>query len=253
MINVQFIRKLLTIRDRYSLLYEGSHSENYPKHEPLFRMTSNTSTPAVSKSATARSGVKLVAIAITAMIGAALSVLILAEQGHVSRLTAEGAAPDEARRLLDRGASPDVLLAAADNLVLNDRDTTALARDLIVEALRRQPRQPVAWARLAYYDAAANGQLTSTGIEALETSVSQCGYCDKALLRWRLAFALDHWSEIPEPLRMDIFRGAEFLRWWHIDGAFLAEANQKAQSLDIPFREYQAAVVSDMRPNEVVP
>ena len=103
MINVQFIRKLLTIRDRYSLLYEGSHSENYPKHEPLFRMTSNTSTPAVSKSATARSGVKLVAIAITAMIGAALSVLVLAEQGHVSRLTAEGAAPDEARRLLDRG------------------------------------------------------------------------------------------------------------------------------------------------------
>ncbi|WP_084395818.1 hypothetical protein [Henriciella aquimarina] len=188
--------------------------------------------------------------AIVAAAGLGLSLIL--EQSRIADIERGALTTAEARDLIGTGQSPALLLAAADSLRLQEQDDIETARTLTAEALERQPAQPVAWARLAYYEAALAGGLNEEALSALQTSIRQCGYCDKDLMRWRLGFILNHWADTPEAVRLDVFRGAEFLRWWHIDGAFLAEAHQKANGLGIPFREYQKAVVTSVRPQEVL-
>ena len=159
----------------------------------------------------------------------------------------------DAQSLLASGASPRVLLAGAEALDLDEPGAAAMAVSLTRASLTQQPKQPFAWAELAYFQTRLKGQMDETALYALQRSIAQCGYCDRDLLRWRLLFTIDNWHSIPERDRLDVFRGAEFLRWWHIDGAFLAEARERATAQGIDFRAYQRRVVSEIRPHEIVP
>ena len=198
---------------------------------------------------------KLRQILIFAMIGltAGLCVqgLLLDKQSQL--LTKSQLSVREAEAILTSGAGPEIMLAAAEALNLSDAGAPETAVSLVRSSLALQPHQPFAWAELAFYQTRMKGYLDETALYALQTSVEQCGYCDQELLRWRLSFAIDNWDSIPEPVRLDIFRGAEFLRWWHIDGAFLAEARQRATALGIDFKHYQRQVVSNVRPHEIGP
>lgn len=189
----------------------------------------------------------------TICLTAALCIQSLYLNRHAQKLAVSRVSVNQAQDILGSGAAPEVLLAAAQALHLGDPGAARTAVSLTRASLAKQPDQPFAWAELAFYQTRLKGRLDDEAILALQTSVDQCGYCDKQLLRWRLSFALDHWAALPESLRLEIFRGAEFLRWWHIDGAFLAEARQHATALGIDFREYQRRVVSDVRPHEVMP
>lgn len=173
---------------------------------------------------------------------------------HESRkLTQSRISLSQAETLLTSGAGPQVMLSAAEALELTSPEAARLAISLTHASLSQQPQQPYAWAELAYYQSRLQGHVDRTALSAFQTSIDQCGYCDQDLLRWRLGFALDHWEDMPEEVRLDVFRGAEFLRWWHMDGAFLAEARERATALGIDFRDYQRKVVSDIRPHEILP
>lgn len=157
----------------------------------------------------------------------------------------------DGQKLLSSGASPKVLLAGAEALDLDEPGAAALAVSLTRASLTQQPKQPFAWAELAYFQTRLKGGVDETALYAFQRSIAQCGYCDRDLLRWRLLFTIDNWNALPERERLDAFRGAEFLRWWHIDGAFLAEARERATARGIDFRDYQRRVVSDVRSHEV--
>lgn len=172
-------------------------------------------------------------------------------ENRATTFSETGIAKSQAEHLLTTDTPPQVLHAGAEALDLSQDGAAALAVRMTRAGLALQPEQPFAWASLAYFQTQLTGHADALAIDALRRSVQQCGYCDRDLLRWRLNFAIEHWSSIPRDLRLDIFRGAEFLRWWHIDGAFLAEAREKAEARGIDFRAWQHEVVSHVRPHEI--
>ncbi len=158
---------------------------------------------------------------------------------------------EEGEALLASRAPPSMMLAGATALDRASKPALSLAEDLTRSSLRRQPQQPFAWAQLADVRTRLKGNPDPVALEALQHSIGLCRYCNRELLRWRLTFALNHWDSIPESLRLEIFEGAEFLRWWHLDGAFLAEARETAEARNIPFADYQQKVLTNLRPYEV--
>ena len=187
------------------------------------------------------------------LVTAWLCVSSLMIENRAKTFSDKGIALGQARSLLASDAPPRLLLAGAEALDLSQEGAPALGVRMMRAGLAKQPDQPYAWASLAYFQTRLAGNADALAIDALRRSVRQCGYCDRDLLRWRLSFAIEHWDEIPRDLRLDIFRGAEFLRWWHMDGVFLAEAREKAEAKGIDFRGYQRDVVSHIRPHEVRP
>jgi len=196
---------------------------------------------------------KQVGMVVATAVTAALCIQGLLLDREAKRLTQSGISVSQAEAVLTSGAGPQVLLSAAEALELTTPEAAKIAISLTRASLSQQPQQPFAWAELAYYQSRLHGRVDDAALSAFRTSIEQCGYCDQDLLRWRLGFALDHWDDIPEEVRLEVFRGAEFLRWWHMDGAFLAEARERATALGIDFRGYQRKVVSDIRPHEILP
>ena len=193
------------------------------------------------------------AILIATAVTAALCIQGLIVEQKSRKLTQTRISIDQAEAVLASDAGPKVMLSAAEALELTSPEAARVAISLPRASLSQQPKQPFAWAELAYYQSRLKGRVDDAALRAFQTSIDQCGYCDQDMLRWRLGFALDHWDDMPEEVRLDVFRGAEFLRWWHMDGAFLAEARERADALGIDFREYQHKVVSDIRPHEILP
>lgn len=172
-------------------------------------------------------------------------------QQKVALIQKDGLSRAQAERMMEQTSAPDILLAAADALMPEDAVNAALSARLVEQALSGNAQQPFAWARLAYFDTLKDGRLTPSAIEAFRTSIEQCGYCDRELLRWRLLFVLQHWDEMPEDIRLTVFQGADFLRWWHLDHKFLRQTSQVAEAASIPFKTYQRQVGTPVRPHEL--
>lgn len=122
---------------------------------------------------------------------------------------------------------------------------------LLESALAAGPDNPNAWALLAFLYVQRAGGLDTDALNALQISIDQCGYCEKSLLRWRFTFVLQHWQDAPEKIRAEVFSGADFLRWWFLDYAYLNEVRAEALARRIPFDEYRRNVNSPIRPSEV--
>ncbi|MEM5516229.1 hypothetical protein WNY37_04660 [Henriciella sp. AS95] len=195
----------------------------------------------------------LVRIAVSAMtLGAAFVCVVSIRDGrHANAISADGISTADAAELLESEGPSHLMFAAANTLDPDDAAERGLAIKLLQSGLSASPYDSSALARLSYLQTREAGQLTSAAAENLQKSIEQCGFCDRELLRWRLQFVLENWRDTPEQIRRKVFEGAEFLRWWHSDHAFLAEARAYAKRRLIPFNQYQRAVGSQIRPHEL--
>lgn len=130
-------------------------------------------------------------------------------------------------------------------------ETTTLAISLLESALSESPNDPQAWALLAFLRKQDAGSLSLDAEQALRQSFDTCPYCSKALLRWRFSFVLENWDTASEDTRLSAFSGADFLRWWHLDYAYLKQVRDDARSRGIPFDQYRQKINTPMRPNEI--
>jgi len=151
----------------------------------------------------------------------------------------------------DRAATPETLVSLAERLVSLGPDQDDRAAALLDRALEADDGRPYAWTLLAYIETRRSGSFSARAREAFARSLDVCPLCDKDLLRWRLEFVITHWDEVPASLRADVFEGADFLRWWHLDAAFLQTQKERAAARGIPFADYQRAVNSPVRPHEI--
>ena len=141
--------------------------------------------------------------------------------------------------------------ATARALIEKDQSSDDLAIHLLERALLRDRYDYHAWALLSYARTRAAGEFSSSAADALRNSIQYCPLCDAPLLRWRLVFVMANWTETPEQIRVSVFEGADFLRWWHLDGNFLGNARTTALQQGIPFDEYRANVNTPVRANEI--
>ena len=136
-------------------------------------------------------------------------------------------------------------------LIEKDQSSDDLAIRLLERALLHDQYAYHAWALLSYAHTRAAGAFNTSAADALRHSIQYCPLCDASLLRWRLLFVIENWSETPEHIRDSVFEGADLLRWWHLDGEFLASARLTAQQKGIPFDEYRANVDTPVRAYEI--
>ncbi len=150
-----------------------------------------------------------------------------------------------------RSVSPETLVSLAEQLVALGPDHDDEARELLLRALERDEGRPYAWTLLAFVETRRTGTFSADARDALARSLEVCPLCEKELLRWRLEFVITHWDEVPASIRAEVFRGADFLRWWHLDAEFLQIQKERAAARGIPFADYQRAVNSPVRPHEI--
>lgn len=165
----------------------------------------------------------------------------------------EVSAIDRAQTLLASGkVSQASLWIETANLVSSQSSKhDAVAIRLLDAALAKDANHPDAWALLSFLNTRRYGEYTEASDLALQKSIELCGYCDHALLRWRLTYVLQHWDAVSEPVRMQVFSGADFLRWWHLDYDYLGRLRRQSLERGIPFDAYRKKVGTHVRPNEV--
>lgn len=130
-------------------------------------------------------------------------------------------------------------------------DHDALAIQLLKAALAENPYFPRGWALLAFLHTRDAGSFTAEAERALERSIEVCPLCSKELLRWRLTFVLEHWTNVSEDTRVAAFVGADLLRWWHLDYEYLSRVRTEALGRGIAFDTYRKKVNSPVRTNEI--
>jgi|GEM_PF-1532135 len=150
-----------------------------------------------------------------------------------------------------RSVTPETLVSLAERLVELGPDHDDRAREFLLRALARDEGRPYAWTLLAFVETRRTGMFSAEARDAFARSVQVCPLCEKDLLRWRLEFVITHWDEVPASIRADVFQGADFLRWWHLDADFLQTQKERAAARGIPFADYQRAVNSPVRPHEI--
>ena len=148
-------------------------------------------------------------------------------------------------------ASPDVLKALARHSILQGDEPIEYAIDRLESSLEGNPSQADAMALLAYAHALQTGEADKAANQALRESFSLCLLCDEDLTKWRLEFVLAYWPGIDEDNRMSAFEGADFLRWWHLEYAYIDQLRDHAEARGTPFSDYQRKVATPVRPNEV--
>lgn len=181
-----------------------------------------------------------------------LAVMETSHRDAVADMYAGRADPVEvAGRLLRARTSPELLTATAEQLIAQGpgHDETAIA--LLGKAIGTDPRQPFALAQLAFAQTRLAGVLTPQAQEHLARSFEACPLCQKDIVRWRLEFVLGHWEQSSEALRLAAFRGGDLLRWWHLEYEELEALRLEAEAQGIPFRAYQRAVGTPVRPHEL--
>ncbi|MEO0550341.1 MAG: hypothetical protein AAFZ91_10495 [Pseudomonadota bacterium] len=147
--------------------------------------------------------------------------------------------------------SPRELIALAEQISQETGAKDARANGLLSRALEIEPRLPSAHAQLTYLQTKQAGRPTESAIEHLEASFWDCPYCNQDLLRWRLAYVIMHWRDIPEEVRLQAFAGADVLRWWYLDYEFLDQIRKEAISKGIAFNAYQRKIYTPVRPSEI--
>ena len=93
--------------------------------------------------------------------------------------------------------------AAAADLAYGGRARLAQVEARSRRATMLNPYDIGAWLRIAYVDAAAHGALTPAGVAALARSYDLVAY-DTDQASWRIAFALEHWGELPPELQAEV-------------------------------------------------
>ena len=151
----------------------------------------------------------------------------------------------------DGSASADRRVRLAERLVEAGATHDVEARALLKQALADDPNAPTAWSLLAFVEHRISGAFSPDAQTAFRRSVEVCPMCNADLIRWRLDFVLANWDDTPEDLRKAAFVGADFLRWWHLDYEFVASRRALAISQGIPFVQYQRAVNTPVRPEEI--
>lgn len=76
----------------------------------------------------------------------------------------------------------------------------AASAERLVDA---DPTDPRSWTAVAYEDWLAHGRLTPIGAEALDRSYT-VSFFDRRIAVWRVAFALDNWTDIAPRVRRDV-------------------------------------------------
>lgn len=142
-------------------------------------------------------------------------------------------------------------IATATQLSAEAPTHDAQSIELLERALDEDPTRPKAWALLSYLYARRDGAFSPAAKAALQVSLEACGYCDHDLLEWRFNFVLQNWKAAPEPIRIAVFSGADFLRWWHLEYEYLRAVRTEAIALGIPFDTYRRRVGTHIRPNEL--
>lgn len=202
------------------------------------------------KLAVERSALVTICLVAVCLPGVALAAISLRDSMQVDAIEAGKIATVE--RLADQDvASPDVLKAIARHSILQGDEPIQYAIDRLEGSLERNPLQADAMALLAYAHALEAGKADSATNQALRESFSLCLLCDEDLTRWRLEFVLAYWPGIDEDNRMSAFEGADFLRWWHLEYAYIDQLRDHAEARGTPFSEYQRKVATPVRPNEV--
>lgn len=165
------------------------------------------------------------------------------------QMTAEGAAT----RLLQEGGVKNSRewISVASVLSAEGRENDPISITLLERVLELDPHHPNAWSLLAFLRARKANAFTDGAASALREASKRCKLCNRAELKWRLTFTLSNWEQMPEDLRMSAFIGADFLRWWYLEYAYLNQIRESAQALSIPFDEYRRKVNSPVRPNEI--
>ncbi|GAB5455369.1 MAG: hypothetical protein Hens2KO_15980 [Henriciella sp.] len=146
---------------------------------------------------------------------------------------------------------PQEWIATATQLTADSSEQDGLSIELLQRALASSPHHPHAWALLSFLQARHAKAFDDQAESSLQKSFAYCPYCDRALLRWRFTFALQHWEKSNEETRMAAFSGADFLRWWYLDYEFLSTVRDAALLERIPFDEYRRRVNTPVRPNEL--
>jgi len=126
---------------------------------------------------------------------------VLACVGALVALNGGGAAKIGGWRPLELAAGYD---RAADALIRTGRPADLpRAEALSRRAIALHPYDIGAWLRIAYVDAAAHGALTPAGVAALARSYDLVAY-DTDQASWRIAFALEHWGDLPPELQAEV-------------------------------------------------
>jgi len=136
---------------------------------------------------------------------AAASVLaaatVLGSVGALVALNAGGAVQIGSWRPLALAAGYD---RAADALLERGRPGDLPRVDTLSRrAIAQHPYDIGAWLRIAYADGLGHRALTPKGIAALRRSYDLVAY-DPDEASWRIAFALQHWTELPADLRAEV-------------------------------------------------
>jgi hypothetical protein len=122
----------------------------------------------------------------------------LASVAALVALNGGGAVKIGAWRPLELAAGYD---RAADALVRTARPADLRrAEALSRRAIALHPYDIGAWLRIAYVEAQVHGKLTPAGIAALRRSYDLVAY-DPDEASWRIAFALQHWADLPADLK----------------------------------------------------
>jgi hypothetical protein len=195
--------------------------------------------------------IRLLATLALLIAGVIVSVVSFRDELTAASIARDGITAASARDLIEDGRPAALLFAAADRMDAGDHSGRELGMQLLKAGLEQSPHNADALARLSYLQSLDAGRFSRDAAESLNLSIKQCGYCSKDLLRWRLQYVLLYWQDVPEQIRRSVFQGADFLRWWHSDHEFLADARRYAQSELIPFNQYQRAVGSQVRPHEL--
>ena len=146
---------------------------------------------------------------------------------------------------------PGEWVATSRTLIEKGTGSEASAIKLLERAVEADPYNYSAWTLLAFAQTRLAGRLNAEATQSLLRSIELCAYCEESLLRWRLTFVLNHWEDASERLRIGVFSGADFLRWWHLDGEFLSQMREFAKQREIPYDEYRRKIDTPVRPHEI--
>lgn len=162
-------------------------------------------------------------------------------------------AGDHAENLMSQAdvRFPSEWIATAQYLTNGDTEQKQTAIALLERALAVAPDNAQAWSLLAFLYRQTNGAYNDEVDQALRSSIEACPYCNKSLLRWRFTFVLNNWDAVEEDVRLQVFSGADFLRWWHLDYDYLEQVRSDALSQNIPFDVYRRKIPTPVRPNEI--
>jgi len=158
----------------------------------------------------------------------------------------------EADKMVESAAgTPDQKISLAEALIQSDPSKDAVALYLLRSALEDDPKRPFALALIAFSQSRLAETFTPDAEAALRESIAICPFCNRDLLKWRLEYVLANWIDVPDDLRLQVFEGADFLRWWHLEYDYLKRTRNLAEAEGIPFAFYQKRIDTPVRPNEI--